>query len=227
MKKKLNLRNVAKMIVACLAVAALFISCEKDDSGNGKLGGKQSPIGKEGNSFSFVGGVPGISSAFGSVTALDDGVSTVTVSVNITNSNYLNMLSNAFNTGILTGGGITGTTVSGDLRYRFTDEGIQSICPDGTAHTAVKYNAKVGDVYTLKQGSRTIRREVTVVSKKDEFLWNNMKIKTIHVKETGRGVPGINYTENVYNHKFALVAVKFGFEDGTTQTLYLKSGVTN
>ena len=220
-RKIFNLRNVAKMTVACLAVTAVFISCEKDDTGGGgALGGNQSPIGQAGSSFSLIGGVSGVGNPSAQVVTLEGGISTVSVSANISNATYKNILS-----------GMSDVVVSGNSavrnrQYRFTDKGIQSVYPEGNLNI-VKYDAKVGDVYTLNRGAHTIRREVTVVSKQDEYSWNNMKIKTIHVKETGRGIPGIDYIEYVCNHKFGLVALKVFFEDGTTLSLPLRSSATN
>ena len=226
---KLNFlkRNVAKMTVACLVVAAVFISCEKDKSSGGSIGGSQSPIGEEGNTFSLIGSISGVSNVLARIVDLDDGVSTISASVNISNSTYLDLIKDAFNSGIFTGGDVSGTKVSGELRFRITDAGIQSVLPDGKLLTVIKYNAKKGDVYTVKQGSRTIRREVTNVSDENDFPWGGMNIKTITAKETGRGTPGIDYMEYRCNHRFGLVAVKLFFEDGTSLSIPLSSGATN
>jgi len=215
-----------KMTVACLAVATVFISCEKEDSGS-SIGGSQSPIGKEGNSFSLIGSIPGVSNVSAQVASLNNGVSVISASVNITNSTYMDLIKNAFDSGIFTGGEISGTKVSGELRFNFTDEGIQSVLPDGKLLTVIKYNAKKGDVYTVKQGSHTIRREVTNVSDENDFPWGGMNIKTITAKETGRGVPGVDYMEYRCNHRFGLVAVKLFFEDGTSLSIPLSSSATN
>jgi len=208
------------MIVACLAVAAVFISCEKVKVNT--LDGDQSPIGQVGTTFSLLGNVSDVSNASAQVVSLDDGVSTISLSANITNPDYLSMLSS-----LSSKVDISGTTVKIDRQYRFTDAGIQSVYPNGEVLNVIKYNAKVGDVYTIKRGAHTIHREVTVVSNKDEYSWNGLLIKTIHVKETGRGVPGLDYVEYVTNHKFGLVALKIFFEDGTSLNIYGKSSVTN
>ena len=212
------MRNVVAIAI-CLAGITVFSSCEKDDSG-GSIGGSQSPIGQVGNKFIISGGISGVSNFSAQVVSLNDGVSSVSISVNTTNSTYLSMLSAVTDVNIL------GTTASSTRQYRFTDKGIQSVYPEGNLNV-VKFNAKVGDVYSLKRGAHTLRREVTVVSNKDEFPWNGLLIKTIHVKETGRGVPGLDYIEFVCNHKFGIVAYKFGFEDGTTRETSLISSVTN
>ena len=223
MTKRLNWRNVAKMTVACLTVvAAVFISCGKDELGGGSIGGKQSPVGEVGNTFRINGSVPGVSGVTSQITSLDDGISTMAMTATITNPDILNVVA------AIPGAEVTGTSASFSRQYRFTSQGIQTIFPEG-AFTAIKYDAKKGDVYTLKRGSRTIRREVTKVSNENEFSWNGMKIKTIHVKETGSGVgmPGLDYVEYVYNHKFSLVACIVYFEDGTTLNVPFISNATN
>jgi hypothetical protein len=210
------LRNVVAIAI-CLAGMTFFFSCEKDMA---ELGGKQSPIGNTGTTFRVINSVPGASNFSARVVSLEDGVSSVSKTVNITNAKFLSMIS------ALSDVNISGTSVTRNPKYRFTDAGIQSVYPEGNLNL-VKYNAKVGDVYTLKRGAHTIRREVTEVSKKDEFQWNNMLIKTTHVKETGRGIPGLNKIEFVTNHKFGVVALKFELEDGSTVYVPLSSSVTN
>ena len=221
MTKKFNLRRMAKMTVACLAVAAVFISCEKDETGGGgSIGGSQSPMGEQGSSFSLISSVSGVGSPSAQVVSLEGGISTVSVSANITSATYRNILS------AMTDVDISGNSAVRTSQYRFTDKGIQSVYPEGNLNI-VKYDAKVGDVYTLKRGGQTIRREVTVVSNENSYAWNGMNIKTIHVKETGRGIPGVDYIEFVSNHRFGLVGLKVFFEDGSTLNLPLRSSATN
>jgi len=217
-RNKSKLRNVVAIAI-CLVGITVFSGCEKDDPG-GSIGGSQSPIGKTGNIFTTKGSIAGVSNFSAQVVDLEKGVSSVSISVNFTNSTYLSMLSTMSDVDI------SGTKAVSNRQYRFTDKGIQSVYPEGKLNL-INYNAKVGDVYTLKRGAHTLRREVTVVSKQDEFPWNGLLIKTIHVKETGRGIPGLDYIEYVGNHKFGIVAYKFGFEDGSTREISLVSGVTN
>ena len=219
MKKNNFLRNVALMIVACLVVSVVFISCDEGGS-SGKIGGSQSSIGEEGNTFTILGSVPGTSGFSAQVIDLEKGVSTTAVSINISNANYLSMAA------LLPEVEVTGNKATIYLQGRVTTDGIQQVFPEGNL-TLVKYNAKVGDVYSLKVGGKTIRREVTVVSKEDVFSWNGMKIKTIHVKETGMGVPGVDYVEYVTNHRFGLVGIKIFFENGTSISAPIVGSVTN
>jgi len=217
--RKINfLRSVVKMTVACLTVAVMLISCGKDGS-SGSLGGKQSPIGKVGNTFTITSKTPGVSGISAKVVDLDNGVSTVAVSVNITNSTYLTAL--AMSPDIE----VSGNKMTINPRGHVTSNGIQEVLPDGTTLTLVKANAKVGDVYTNSNSS--LRREVTKVSKENDYTWNGMQVKTIHIKETGRGIPGLDYIEFLYNEELGLVGCKFFLEDGTVMDYPIASQATN
>jgi len=202
-------------LITLLCVFAIFISCEKEDN-SGSLGGTQSAIGSVNNTFQLSGVPTGISGLSAKVTNLADGKSTVTYSATITNSTYLGMASS------MTDVNVTGSTIKREGNYRITSEGMESVYPEGNL-TLVKYDAKVGDTYTLKRGSTTLRREVTAVSTQDDYSWGGMYIKTIKVKETGRNIPGVSNIEFVFNHKFGIVGLKVSFEDGTSKTVGVSS----
>lgn len=121
---------------------------------------------------------------------------------------------------------VLGSGVCFERNFRITPEGIESVYPEGNL-TLVKYDAKVGDVYSLKRGSKTIRREVTSVSSDDDYYWAGMYIKTIKVKETGRGIPGVSSIEFAFNHRFGIVGIKVLFEDGTCEEIEIASGNYN
>ena len=214
--------RVLKLAAMVSIVLVIFVACkdenEADDNVN-KLGGSQSPIGNVGNSFSSTNIVPNVTNISAQVVGLNNGVSSISVVATVTNPIYLAMLALAPEVEV------SGNTVTINLQYRITTEGIQDVYPDGSTLNVVKYNAKVGDVYTCSYN--TLRREVTVVSNKDEFSWNGMKIKTIHVKETNREIPGLDHIEIVSNHKFGLVTWKFVFTDGTTLNFPIVSATTN
>ena len=225
MRKILNLRNVAKMTVACLAVAVMFISCGKDDtpSGGGTLGGSQSAIGQVGNTFSLARPIvgSGVSNFSAQVKTLADGVSTISASIKITNPAYVSVLSALPNVTI------EGDVAKKDIKCRITTEGIQTVYPEGNL-TLVKYKAKKGDVYTLKRGANTISRKVTDVSTTDDYYWGGAYeyIKVIRVEEK-RTDPGIDHVEYITNHKFGLVGVRVYFEDGTSVFGSLSSSAQN
>ena len=213
-----------KKIYVCLIIMTVlsvgFTSCEKDsDEAIKTLGGTRSPIGNEGTRF-FVKGLPsGVSNTSIKVTNLsDNGISTLTVSADITNSEILSVLSNidGYDTSI--------KEISGN--FRITSEGAESIYDDGSC-ILVKFDAKVGDVYTVNHSGMHLKREVTSVAAEDDYYWNGMLIKTIRVKETGRNIPGLSSVEHSYNHRFGLVGVSVNFEDGSTKHVNIVSSVFN
>lgn len=206
-------------LIILFSVFATFTSCEKDDD-SGSLGGTQSSIGSVNNTFQLSGIPSGISGASVKVTNLADGISTVTYSATITNSSYQSMASS------MTDANVTGSSIQKEENYRITSEGMESVFPEGNL-TLVKYGAKVGDVYSLKRGSTTMRREVTAVSTEDDYSWGGMYIKTIKVKETGRNIPGISNIDFVFNHKYGIVGLKVSFEDGASKTIGISSANQN
>lgn len=207
-------------IILMIGAFALLVSCEKDNDSSGPLGGTQSAIGSVNNNFQLSGVPSGVSGVSAKVTNLSDGVSTVTYTANITNSTYLNMISSMSDVDI------SGSSVQREGNYRITSNGMESVYPEGTL-TLVKYDAKVGDVYSLKRGSTTLRREVTSVSTEDDYSWGGMYIKTIQVNETGRNIPGVSDIKFVFNHKFGIVGFEISFEDGSSKTIGVSSANQN
>jgi len=193
-----------------LSLMIIFVSsCDKSKDDLGGLGGSQSPIGEVGNTFQ-ISSVPGLSNLSAEVTDLTDGVSTITYTTSVNNQLYVDMIKT------MTGVSVSGTSVQRESKYIITSNGIASVYPEGNL-TLVDYGAKVGDVYTLKRGSTTMKRVVEAVSSEDDFFWGGMKIKTIDVKETGRNIPGVSHILFRFNHKFGLVNLIVYFEDGTYQ----------
>ena len=199
-----------------LLCVIITVSCDKDDNLPNVLGGSQSPAGEEGNSFTTGSYISGVSNVSATITDLTDGISTLSYSVDVTDNDYLTMLNS------LAGTTVIGNKVSGEAKYRFTTEGIQSIYDDGSL-ILVKYDAKVGDVYTAKHNGSTVRREVIAVSKDDDYYWGGMLIKTTDVRDTGRNIPGVSEVIYKYNHKFYIVGVEVVFEDGSTKEVGIYS----
>lgn len=213
-----------KQFYICLIILAGLsignISCKKDSEESSKsIKGTPSPIGDKGTSFTAVGLPSGLSNTVAEISNISsEGVSTLTVSADITNPEILNVLSNVdgYDTSVKE---VTG-------KFRITSEGAESVYDDGTC-ILVKYDAKVGDVYTGTHNGMSLRREVTSVSSEDDFYWNGMLIKTITVKETGRNIPGLSSVDHVYNHRFGLVGITVNFEDGSNQFVNIISSVFN
>jgi hypothetical protein len=180
------------------------------------LGGSQSAIGEVGNKFTISSSVSEIRNVNAEVSSLDDGVSTVTISLDIKDEKAREIAKAIPD---LTW---NGDKVSVSRKYRITDEGIQSVHEEGDL-TMVKYNAKIGDSYSLKMNGNTVKRTVEYKSVDDEYPYAFFDIKVMKVKETGRGLPGVSSLEYVLNHRFGLVGIVLNFEDGSSRTITLFS----
>ncbi len=191
-----------QMLLATI-LATLIVSC--DDSSISSLGGDVSPMAEVGvtiSSSSFE--IAGVSSINGEVTALNDGISSVTGSAVITNSNIKNILSN-FPEATVEGDNVSIT----DIEFKQTTEGIASI--KGLAEgIIVKYDAEVGDEYKTEDG---IRRVVSR-STEDDYFYGFFLIKVIEVEENlnKQGIKTIRYWAN---HRFGLVGIEFTYDDNS------------
>ena len=188
---------------------------EDDDS----LGGSQSPIGAVDNNFG-ISDVTGISNANAKVTKLDKDVSTITYTCTVDNPNWLSLAP------YIPGTVVNGKNVTSTGKVILTSEGIMNVYDEGNL-ILVKYDAKVGDSWSLKRGSKTITRTVSKKSETDDYSWGWLLIKTITVEETGRDVPGVTKVVYETNHRFGLVGVTVFFEDGTSKKVGIFSDAEN
>ena len=210
-----------------LPLAALFIltalvysSCNLIDGDDKPLGGEPSPIGEVNSIFGVTDLPNGVGNAEAIVTARNGDVSTITYSATITNPAVLDMIS------AMPDVVVSGNRVSVSRDYRITTKGFQSVYEEGNL-TIMDYDAKEGDTYSLKHNGKNLVRKVTKVSKEDTYEWAFFLIKTIHVQETGRGIPGVSKIEFIGNHKWGMVGMKVYFEDGTDQTFGIISSASN
>ena len=211
-----------KLFRLLIAVFVVLTSCNWLDS-EGKsedstsIGGSTSiPINTVGNTFANSVKV-GMSSYTGSIsiTNVTDGVATVKCQTKIpTNYPILQTINSKYK------------DASGNFvfegKFKITDEGILDYNnKDKKPFVLVKYDANVGDKYTLERTDGTkIVREVTRKSTSDDFYWNGMLIKTVDV-ETVVNVPGVKKVICFTNHKFGIVAVRVEMEDGSKPQLDL------
>jgi hypothetical protein len=196
----------------------ILLSCKKDDETD-TVGGTQSAIGAVNNSFA-VSAIPGVQTFNAKVTALENGISTITWTAGVTDPSVLAVIS------ALSGSANEGASFTRTSKYKITSEGIESVYPEGNL-ILVKYGAKVGDTWSRTIKSSSISRTVTNVSTADDYSWNNMQIKTINVSETGRGLPGVSKIEFIFNHKFGIVGLMVYLEDGTARKISIFSKNTN
>jgi len=207
--------------VSALLISGLFIinSCDLLDNDSNDLGGDPSPMGEVDNTFQLS-TITGVSNTQAKVTEQDGDVSTITYSATFTDATLLALASSIPDVTV------NGNTVSVNRKYRITTDGFQSVYDEGNL-TIINYGAKVGDKYTLKHDGNTLVREVTEVSKEDDYAWGFMLIKTIHVEETGRNIPGVSKVEFIGNHKWGMVGIVVYFEDGSTKKIGIFSDANN
>jgi hypothetical protein len=202
-----------------LAMIVLLSSCDllkSDDKGSSDSisGSSAIPINTVGNTFANTVKV-GTTSYSGSIviTSVTDGVAMVKFTGKIpTNITALTQIKSKYKD--------ASGNLNVDGKFKMTDGGILDY--NNSAHdpfVLVKYDAKVGDKYTLtKSDGTTITRTVVSVSSTDDFPWGGMYIKTINVEQTSK-IPGVTKILYFTNHKFGLVAVKLYMEDGSTPQL--------
>lgn len=208
-----------KTTFSILALALVLTSCTKEDSGNSSssIGGSTSiPINVVGNTFanSVVVGTASYQGTI-AITKVTDGIATVQFKSAIPS-----------NIPILQGIKPKYKDASGNLvcegKFKMTDAGILDYNnKDHKPFVLVKYDANVGDKYTLEKSDGTkIVREVVRKSTTDDYYWSGLLIKTIDVEQSSN-IPGVKKITYFSNHKFGLVAVRVEMEDGSKPQLSL------
>lgn len=212
-----------KTFLLLVAMAFILSSCDwldsisKKEDSTSVSGSTNIPINTVGNTFSNSVRV-GMSAYSGTISITNvssDGVATVKFQGKIP-ANYP----------ILSGIKAKYKDAAGNLvcegKFKMTDGGILDYNnKDHKPFALVKYDAAVGDKYTLEKSDGTkITREVVRKSTTDDFLWSGMAIKTIDVEQSSN-IPGVSKIVYFSNHKFGLVAVRVYMEDGSTPQLDL------
>jgi hypothetical protein len=207
------------VVVTLMMLYGCGILSSDSDSGREPLGGDPSPMGAVGHEFGVV--TPaGVSGENVVVVANEDGASTIRYTGTVENPVMLELL------GAMPDVEVNGNQISCERTYRITTEGFQNVYEDGYL-TFMKYDADEGDTYSMERNGRELKRVVTKVSKEDEYQWGFFLIKTVHVEETGRGLPGVSKVEYIGNHRFGMVGVKLHYEDGSSQTLTIIAQAEN
>lgn len=196
-----------KLSILLLAMMVLFAGCSKKKQSTTLGGETDIPLNIVGNIFNsgsslFPGNAQILSSSGGDVT--------LRAQVQLPLGNPL---ANLIPAGMKDGTGNLNT----ELRFKATSEGIleYSLNSDQKPFVIARYDAKVGDKYTLrKSDGNTITRTVTAVSSDDDYFWNWMYIKTVTVEQDSR-IPGVARIVYNANHKFGLVGIDIYMEDGT------------
>lgn len=197
-----------------LFLALVFLaSCSKD---SGQIGGAQSEFGEVGNDIEWTSWQFGVEDTEMYVSELEDGISTFVCSGTATNDYHIELLKMMPTDRFPGTFEIIGNRVEATFKAKVTDEGLQAVFEDGATFTMVKYDAEVGDKFSVKRGGVTLENEVVEKSTEDDYYWNGIWIKVIIVRYDSHS-PGILYVEHEYNHKFGLVGIAVYFEDGTVK----------
>ncbi|TVR19598.1 MAG: hypothetical protein EA391_00300 [Balneolaceae bacterium] len=213
--------TVIKLVIVVAAGTFGLMSCDilgggSSSSSTTPIGGDPTPIGEVGNTFT-VPSIPGTSDRIIEVIESDGGNSVISFSAKVTNPTILQVANHrqSFTA--------NGDQVTGQLKFRITDKGVQSFTSDGKPFTMVRYDAKVGDKYVLKRSGGDLVRRVVHKSSDNDFYWGFMMIKTIQVEETGFKTPGVSRIKYYFNHRFGMVGMDVFFEDGSEMLMWVFS----
>jgi len=215
------MKKVLFIVIIVLTTVVYFSGCKKDDL-NELQGNTDIALNQVGNEFR--GGI-GINDTYGNIppysceiVASKDGIATVEVIYDLKAVPELAFIDNLIPAELKDAQGRL--NARGDVKM--TSEGIMDYTNlDKAPFTAIKYDAKVGDKYTLtKSNGQTITRTVTAKSETDDFEWGLMLIKTTTVEQDSR-IPGISKIVYRFNHKFGLVYAEVVAEDGSKFSAYV------
>lgn len=207
-----------------VSLLLLTFSCSKDSNNNStSVDGDPSPMAAAGVTVSSSSAaISGVSNFTAVVASNSGGISSYNASATVTNSLLRNMVAS------YPGISVSGNTVTAtNFKIQQTKNGIKCITGGGEG-VIVNYNSNVGDTYAVGSTGKT--RKVVKKSTTDDYSYGFLMIKTIEVEadanafgSTG-GVKNITY---IANHKFGMVGVKVGFDDGTSATFPVYSSTTN
>ncbi len=214
--------------VTALFFMFLFQNCNDDD----ELGGEQSSLGEVGNQFTIGYTTPGVvTDVYSQIRDLSGGISSVETSGVLIDDNIKDIVDDLYaqygdyydfidydpNTG----------KISGTVKIKFTDEGVAIYDAQDLPMTLVKFDAKVGDEYTLQSPNfGEIKATVTRVSSEDDFMYKGgpyLYIKTVSMEGTASNFPYAKKIVYEANHKFGIVYAKVYLQDGTSFETYLYS----
>lgn len=213
------------ILTAMVILLTFACACKKNTDSD--IEGSQSTIGEVGNAFN-ISQVQGIDNATASVSRLDKGISTISISGTLVDAGLKELAASIPNIDKFGSYNASTGEFSANVKLKFTKEGIVDYLNVAERpFVLVKFDAKVGDTYTCERANGgTFTRTVTMVSSENDFPYEGMWIKTITVEEPGRNraVEKIVYE---LNHKFGLVHANVFMQDGSVVPAYLHSDNIN
>jgi hypothetical protein len=217
-----NPPTMNKFFFFFLFTMGLLVSCnllEKSDISSTEVGGDgnltMNAVGTKISTNIQIAGA--FYSASATVNSNVDGVVTMSVKTTLPKNNAL---TNLIPANMKDASGNLNST----MKYKNTSEGILDYTnKDGKPFVIVNYSSNVGDKYVFtKSDGTTITRTVTGKTTVDDYpvMGGSMLIKTMTVEQDSR-IPGVNKIVYITNHKYALVAIVFYMNDGTSTKISL------
>jgi uncharacterized protein (TIGR02145 family) len=226
--------KTTKFLSALLFTGVLLTGCGKDDNKDGgkPLSGRPTTMGQEGNTFEVTlgAGIEGVKDISAEVTKSENGISTVTGSVELTNP-LLSELADAIFDRFPEYGSKSGNTFSADVDIKFSDIGVAFVDINKKEYTNVEYNAKVGDTYTTTINGKTYTRTVigksnmTVMRTGGERLAEEIELTEVESKD--HDFPNLEKVIYYFNKDYGLVKATAFFLDGTEKTIHVVSSRPN
>jgi len=109
---------------------------------------------------------------------------------------------------------------------KFTKDGIAGVYDEGEL-VLVRYDAEVGEEYSLTIAGQNIKNKVVKRSSDDDFFWSGFWIKVVKVESTGHTLPGVDKVIYYANHKFGMVGVDLKKSNGTMVSADIYSAANN
>lgn len=210
------------LILLFFAIIFLGTSCEKifnKDNSSTLKGDTNVDFAQQGTTFASsikIGDAWSNANITGEITENTDGVATIKLAGDLSNSPELESIKNLIPADFFDGNG----NLNIEGRFKATDQGMLDYTnADGNPFVMVKYDDGVGDKYILEKSDGTkITRTITAKSTEDDYYWGFMLIKTMTVEQDSR-VPGIQKFVYRFNHKFGLVNVEAVADDGSVSSV--------
>ena len=211
--------------ISILFLALIFISlqaCSKDE-----LKGKQSPIGEVGNTFT-VGSISGISNSSVYISALNDGISTISITAELDDQDYIDyaaVLATRFPDEV----SLSGNVFSANVKGRFTDKGISAILSGGDELILCEYDAGVGSSWTATAEGKLVTSTVTEKTGVDDYPYGFYYIKVSEVEVESEILTELLMQGNklYFNHKYGFVGFSVDFGSYGSASTYVYSAAEN
>ncbi|AVM57856.1 hypothetical protein C3V43_08890 [Bacteroides heparinolyticus] len=226
-KRKFKIKWLLLLLCGMLAMVA----CEKEEEGGsitlkGDTNLEENKVGTVLNSMVrlIIGDKRLIGSGKSKVTANDDGVIEVELSMQTESEPLNNVLSRlagyAEEFNIDDSFSTSGGNIKAKGKLFNSTDGVAIVNSSGRQAVVMKYDVNVGDTWTYKTKKGTVETfKVTKKSTDNDYNMGFTKIKVVQVEQIP-AEPGVTKVVYTGNHKFGLVEVAVHLEDGSVISLF-------